>query len=368
MTAASLTTIVARAFAARLRPGDGVLLAVSGGPDSMALLHAAVLAARKRRLRLSAHGVDHGLRPEAANELDLAAALAGSLGVPFGRTLLAVPPGGNLQARARAARYDALARAARADDAAVIAIAHHADDRAETVLLRLLRGAGPAGLAVMPETAPCPGAPDLQLLRPMLRATRADVLLHLERHRLLVANDPSNADPRYLRVRVRRELLPQLAELSPCIVAHLNALADALGELGVEPSSTYAGLPPMRLARRHRALLDALPVAGAGASVSLPASALGSTEATRALSDARKAPGLVVTFDRTHNVYVLRRASPSVAPGTRGGRPEPNRTTTQKATQNVREKSNEKGRPTRERPPETPRLRSHRAAKTSKKA
>ncbi|NOU34324.1 MAG: tRNA lysidine(34) synthetase TilS [Polyangiaceae bacterium] len=337
----------------------------------MALLHAAVFAARKRRLRLSAHGVDHGLRPEAAKELDLAAALAGSLGVPFGRTVLAVPPGGNLQARARAARYDALARAARTDDAAVIAIAHHADDRAETVLLRLLRGAGPVGLAVMPETAPCPGAPDLQLLRPMLRATRADVLLHLERHRLLVASDPSNADPRYLRVRVRRELLPHLADLSPRIVAHLNALADALGELGLEPTSTYAGLPPMRLARRHRALLDALPSAGAGASVWLPASALGPAEGTSdpalALSDARKAPGLVVTFDRTHNAYVLLHTSPAPAGG-RGVRPAALRTTTKKATENVREKSNEKGRPTRERPPETPRLRSHGAAKTSKKA
>lgn len=368
MTAASLTTIVGRAFADHLRDGDTLLLAVSGGPDSMALLHAATLATRKRKLRLVAHGVDHGLRPAAAEELALAASLAASLGVPFDRTVLAVPPGGNLQARARAARYDALARAARVASATTVATAHHADDRAETVLLRILRGAGPAGLAVMPAVAPCPGAADLTLFRPMLRANRADVMLHVARHRLVVASDPSNADPRYLRVRVRSELLPRLVDLSPRIVAHLNALADALAELHAEPTSTYAGLPPMRLARRHRALLDALPSAGAGASVRLPASALGPSDSavalSAALSDARTAPGLVVTFDRTHNVYVLRHAAPPGSSARRASRPE----LLGKATQNVREKSNEGERPSAQRPSETARLRSHGAAKTSKKA
>ncbi len=366
MTAASLTTIVGRAFDAHLRAGDGLLLAVSGGPDSMALLHAASLAARKRSLRLAAHGVDHGLRPAAAAELDLAASLAAHLGVPFERTVLAVAAGGNLQARARAARYDALARAARAVAAKVVATAHHADDRAETVLLRLLRGAGPLGLAVMPALAPCPGAPDVTLFRPLLRATRADVMLHVTRHRLVVARDPSNADPRYLRVRVRNELLPQLVDLSPRIVEHLNALADALAEREAEPTSPYAGLPPMRLGRRHRALLDALPAAGAGASVQLPGSALGAPDEAPPRSHASEAPGLVVTFDRTHNTYVLVRG----APARRSGRSEAPRIETTKATQKP---PNEHGgrrasemRP--EMPPETARLRSHGAAKTSKKA
>ncbi len=366
MTAASLTTIVARAFAAHLRPGDAVLLAVSGGPDSMALLHAASLAGRKQRLRLFAHGVDHGLRPEAAKELELAAALAASLGTPFGRSLLAVPRGGNLQARARTARYQALAQAARAASAAIVATAHHADDRAETVLLRMLRGAGPAGLAVMPPLAPCPGAPDLRLLRPLLGATRADVMLHIGRHRLAVATDPSNVDPRYLRVRVRNELLPRLTDLSPQIVSHLNALADALVELGAPPTFTYAGLPPLRLGRRHRALLDALPSGAAAASVQLPASAL-SDAFPEPLSDARKAPGLVVTFDRTHNSYVLRRASASPASADRRrrfGEPEPHPSSTEKATQNVRGKS----RPTPQERAETSRLPATGAAKSSKKA
>jgi tRNA(Ile)-lysidine synthase len=140
--------------------------------------------------------------------------------VPFGRTQLAVARGGNLQARARTARYAALREVAAPEDA-LIATAHHADDRAETVLLRLLRGSGPRGLAVL-----APRAQDV--VRPLVRAGKRDVLLHLQRHCLDFAQDPSNQDASFLRVRVRHEVLPLLEQLSPQIVRHLNALADAL--------------------------------------------------------------------------------------------------------------------------------------------
>jgi tRNA(Ile)-lysidine synthase len=180
---------------------------------------------------LRAHGVDHGLRQEASAELDVAEALAERLGVPFARTRLAVARGGNLQARARDARYAALREAA-APDGALIATAHHATDRAETVLLRLLRGAGPRGLAVL-----APRAHDV--IRPLVRATKPDVLLHLERHHVAFAEDPSNKDAAFLRVRVRHQALPLLQELSPQIVRHLNTLADALG--GVEKPSLGVG-------------------------------------------------------------------------------------------------------------------------------
>jgi tRNA(Ile)-lysidine synthase len=180
---------------------DRVLVAVSGGPDSMALLD--VLAALRSKLghALAAHGVDHGLRPEAGAELDVAERFARAIDVPFERTRVDVPPGGNLQARARTARFEALRTAAARSGCAVIATAHHLEDRAETVLLRLLRGAGPRGLAVLP-----PRAGDL--VRPMLRAPRAAIDAHLARHDVPFALDPSNRDPRFLRVRVRRELLP----------------------------------------------------------------------------------------------------------------------------------------------------------------
>jgi tRNA(Ile)-lysidine synthase len=213
----------------RLERGDRVLAAVSGGPDSMALLDVLARLAPKLGFELAAHGVDHGLRPEAAGELDLAEAHARRLGVAFGRTRVSVEPGGNLQARARAARYRALEDAGRAARASLLATAHHADDRAETVLLRLLRGAGPPGLAVLPPRAG-------QRIRPLIRARRSDVLLHLERHSIPFATDPSNRDRRYQRVRVREELVPLLTELSPGIIGHLNALADSLvsGEITSE--------------------------------------------------------------------------------------------------------------------------------------
>ncbi|XYH96100.1 tRNA lysidine(34) synthetase TilS [Sorangium sp. So ce1128] len=220
-----------------LARGDVVLCACSGGPDSSALLHVLALLRRRIGHEVVAHGVDHGLRAAAAAELSMARDLAERLGVPFSTTRVDVAPGANLQARARAARFAALAAASAAHGARAIATGHTADDRAETLLLRLLRGAGPRGLAVLPPRAPlsrdlsgeAPGAAaQIELIRPLLLARRADVLAHLDRHRLVFAEDPSNADPRFTRVRVRRELLPLLEDLSPAIVEHLCALSDML--------------------------------------------------------------------------------------------------------------------------------------------
>jgi tRNA(Ile)-lysidine synthase len=218
----SLITIVRRTLREECGPlrQRSVLAAVSGGGDSQAMLEVLARLAPELGFRLRAHGVDHGLRSEAGSELDLAEALAAKLGVPFARTRLEISRGSNLQARAREARYAALREAAAADGA-VIATAHHALDRAETVLLRLLRGAGPRGLAVLPARAQ-------DVIRPLLRAGKSDVLAHLSRHRIEFARDPSNTDAAFLRVRVRHELVPMLENLSPQIVRHLNALADAL--------------------------------------------------------------------------------------------------------------------------------------------
>jgi len=191
----------------------------------MALLHVLSLLTKKQGFSLFAHGVDHGLRTEASSELDRAQAQCAALGVPFSRSLLSVTKGGNLQARARDARRAALSSAAECVGAELIATAHHADDRAETVLLRLLRGSGPPGLAVLP---PRSGL----WIRPQCRARKADIALHLSRHGLGFAEDPSNQERRFLRTQVRYDLLPLLERLSPQIVSHLCALADALGEGG----------------------------------------------------------------------------------------------------------------------------------------
>ena len=223
----TLITLVARTLREECGVGRGarILLALSGGGDSMALLHVLAWLAQKQGFALFAHGVDHGLRAGAHAELDRAQAQCEALTVPFSRSVLSLTNGGNLQARARDARRAALLSAADALGAELIATAHHADDRAETVLLRLLRGSGPPGLAVLP---PRSG----RWIRPQCRARKSDIVAHLSRHSLEFAEDPSNREPRFMRTRVRFELLPLLERLSPQIVGHLCALADALGETG----------------------------------------------------------------------------------------------------------------------------------------
>jgi tRNA(Ile)-lysidine synthase len=215
---------------ARLRRGEVVLVAVSGGPDSMALLDVCARLAPELGVSVVAHGVDHGLRAEAAGELDLAAREAERRGVRFARTTLTIAPGGNVMARARDARWAALRAAAAAAGAARIATAHHADDRAETVLIRVLRGVGREGLGVL---APVEG----DRLRPLVRARRSDVMAHISRHQIPFASDPTNVDPRFLRTRVRHELLPLMLELNPRAVEHLARLAD--GDTGRDLSAFH---------------------------------------------------------------------------------------------------------------------------------
>jgi tRNA(Ile)-lysidine synthase len=221
----TLITLARAAFREHpLAPRESrVLVAVSGGPDSMALLHVIALLRAKLGVGVFAHGVDHGLRPAAAAELDVAEAFSETLDVPFGRSKVKVDLGGNLQARARTARWAALRAAASRAGADLIATGHHADDRAETVLMRLLRGTGTRGLAVLPPR-------DGDRIRPLYRARRGDVLAHVARHHIPHADDPSNRDPRFLRSRVRHEVLPLLERLSPRIVEHLCSLADEAGE------------------------------------------------------------------------------------------------------------------------------------------
>lgn len=227
----SLTTIVRRALVGEcaLPKGSTVVVAVSGGPDSMALLSAMARVAPSLGIEVRAHGVDHGLRPEAAAELDLAAAFAERLGICWSQSRVAVSRGGNLQARARDKRWASLVDAARGTSkACAIATAHHSDDRAETFLIRLLRGSGPRGLGVLPSRTTAPNAEDVPVVRPLLRAARIDVMAHLERHGVPFSTDPSNDDTRYLRTRVRQTVLPLLKELDPSVVRHLEGLADEL--------------------------------------------------------------------------------------------------------------------------------------------
>ncbi len=197
-----------------------LVVAVSGGSDSLALLDCLVGLASRFRLALHVVSIDHGLRPEAALETRRVESYCQERGVRFEGVRVTVQGPGGPQAAARQARYAALFQVAdRLGPETLIATAHQRDDRAETVLLRLLRGVSLEGLAVLP-------AREGRLIRPMIRASRQDVLAHCVRHDLWPSEDPSNLDPSYQRTRVRREVLPLLENLAPGIRATLNALAD----------------------------------------------------------------------------------------------------------------------------------------------
>lgn len=176
-------------------------IAVSGGPDSLALL---VLAHEALPGRIEAATVDHALREGSAAEAAAVAVVCERLGVPHATLAVTVGPG-NLQAEARAARYAALAGWIEARGLAALATAHHADDQAETLLMRLNRASGVAGLAGARAWGRVPGTV-IPLLRPVLDWRRADLAKVVERAGLVAAQDPSNANDRFDRVRVRKAL------------------------------------------------------------------------------------------------------------------------------------------------------------------
>ncbi|MBI5110357.1 MAG: tRNA lysidine(34) synthetase TilS [Rhodovulum sp.] len=214
-----MTTTEAATLFADLAALPAVVLAVSGGPDSTALL---VLAARWRAAlaagpRLVAATVDHGLRPGSGDEALAVGRLAGDLGIAHHiLRWTGEKPAAGLQAAARAARYRLLAVAAREAGARHVLTGHTRDDQAETVLFRLARGSGLAGLAGMARVAPLPlpagddREPALLLVRPFLDVPKARLVATLAAAGIACADDPSNRDPRFTRSRLRA-LLPGLA-------------------------------------------------------------------------------------------------------------------------------------------------------------
>jgi tRNA(Ile)-lysidine synthase len=207
---AALNAAEARSLFADLAEYPVLILAVSGGPDSTALL---LLAARWRKARtrgpkLVAVTVDHGLRAEARREAAAVKRLARSLGVPH-RTLRwsGRKPSTGLQQAARHARYRLLAKAARACGARHVLTAHTLDDQAETVLIRLTRGSGLGGLAAMARISALPGNEGgISLVRPLLAVRKTRLIATLRKAGIAHADDPSNRDPRFTRVRFRAEM------------------------------------------------------------------------------------------------------------------------------------------------------------------
>lgn len=219
-----------------LGPATRLAVAVSGGGDSLALLW---LAAQAFPGRVTALGVDHRLRPEAASELARAAEAAASVGVPFVTLSLPQPPGpANVQAEARRARYAALADWCRANRVPLLLTAHHRDDQAETLLMRLLRGSGLSGLAGIRARAELAG---VTVLRPCLGWGRAELTGLVAAAGWTAADDPTNRDPRHDRSRVRA-LLAREPALDPARLAASAAhLADAEAALDWAADRAWAG-------------------------------------------------------------------------------------------------------------------------------
>ena len=244
---------------ALLAGGERVLVAVSGGPDSTALLHSLVHLAPRLNIELAAAVVDHGLRPESAAEAGLVAERCRTLGIRCEILTVDVKaacrPHVSLQEAARNVRLKALQETAARLGCALVALGHTADDQAETVLFRIVRGTGLSGLGGIPYQRGI-------LIRPLLDVRRKGIMAFLAKRRIPFIEDPSNANRHYTRVRIRLDLLPLLRRENPRVV-------DALLLLAQDARAISSGAPASMLdltsvPRRAAALIQRMAVQGQG--------------------------------------------------------------------------------------------------------
>ncbi|BBH23328.1 tRNA(Ile)-lysidine synthase [Paenibacillus baekrokdamisoli] len=209
--------------------GDTIVVAISGGPDSTALLHMLHRLAPSEQIRLVAAHVNHGFRPEeSAREAEAVRQLADELGIVYESIILDMPAyieetGMNAQAAAREKRFAFLHEVAQKHGANRVALAHHADDQAETVLMRILRGTSPSGLSGI---AMKRKEKNVELIRPLLRRNKADILSYCEHFGISFIEDSSNAKRTYLRNKIRLDVLPYLSTFNPQLSQSLVRLAD----------------------------------------------------------------------------------------------------------------------------------------------
>jgi len=212
------------------QPGDRVLAAVSGGPDSVALLYLLGELVPRMDLTLGVAHLNHGLRPEAQDEADFAGTLARNLTLPFhceARDVAAYKQhhGLSLEEAAREVRYTFYNKIAAAEGYHKVALGHHRDDNAEMVLMNLLRGAGPLGLSGIPPVR------DKLIVRPLINITRSQIMAYLQQRRLTYVTDTTNADLRFTRNRIRHVLLPLIRkDFNPGISAALHRTATIIAD------------------------------------------------------------------------------------------------------------------------------------------
>jgi tRNA(Ile)-lysidine synthase len=266
----SVRTAVQRGLA-DVEPGQVVLVACSGGPDSLALAAAAAFTAKREGWRAGAVIIDHQLQEDSARVAEWAASVCRRLGLdPVMVVAVEVGTEGGTESAARDARYEALRRCADESGAVAILLGHTQDDQAETVLLRLARGSGARSLAAMAPQAGLLRRPLLDLPRAVVHASARDVLDELGEQ---AWRDPHNDDPRFARVRVRASMTELAQALGPAVVAGLarsarllrddadalEGLADAVFDehVVVEPdgcSVSVDALTPLPRAIRTRVL------------------------------------------------------------------------------------------------------------------
>lgn len=213
-----------------------LVVGYSGGQDSLALLLVLVDLRRLGRCELTVVHVDHALREESAEDAARAVEVGRQVGIEVAvwrpqRPLLETFPGRGIEDAARSYRYGVLAQVAGETGADAIVVGHHARDQAETILLHLLRGSGLAGLSGMAPDAvlPVPGSAsgaEMRVIRPFLHEPPEALQEVVERSRLPVIEDPSNASPEFRRNRIRHELLPLMEDIAPGATGRLVAFAD----------------------------------------------------------------------------------------------------------------------------------------------
>lgn len=253
-----------------------ILIACSGGADSVALLQGLALLAPRRnwQLQLTVGHIQHHLRAEAEDDAQFVQALADRLGLPYARRDIApANTPGNLEANAREQRYAALADIAHQANATYIATAHHADDQLETLLMRLLRGTSVAGLRGIawhqPLTANGSMGKDVDkrardqttgpvtLIRPMLAVEQADLLSFLAQLNQPWREDATNADTSRTRAKLRHEVLPLLKQIQPDAAAKANELAEHFTDLHqLVQQSAAAALEDQTFAKQRHAICD----------------------------------------------------------------------------------------------------------------
>lgn len=219
------------------KAGDPILLAVSGGPDSVMMLDFFAKLARLRRLNLAVAHLNHKLRgADSDRDEAFVKKLGAAYGLPVFTAKADVPAAARRQKlsvehAARRSRYDFLAKLALKNKFPLVATAHHADDHTETVLLNLLRGTEPKGLLGIPVKRPLhkKGGKTVYVIRPLLAVTRKEILAYLELNSLPSRKDKSNDDEKYTRNWLRKTVLPLIIKKQPRFGEHMLELSAKLG-------------------------------------------------------------------------------------------------------------------------------------------